>query len=409
MNKIFFVLIILSFLNLFSTSASALTWKHALSMADANNYEIVSSRMQYQSAKWKYLREYSNFLPQLSADLSMNNAFTPTSNRKTYSYGLNVTQYLFKGMENYYSFKSAHNDKEYYKANMRKIKSDVYYKLRQAFIDVLVYQKDIKLISKILYRRRENTRMLQLRYDSGREDIGNLKLTRATQIESEYDLSSVKRKLKLSLFKISQIINHSVLFVVDSKSAKIAKKVNFDYLLDNSPGFRMNKHQLRSAEIAKRSTISKFLPSVSMSGRYKRTGNAWPPNITNRNWSLNVSYSFFPGGSNIADKKIYSFELDKAEKDFDNLKNDLRYNIEDSYRAFKDSLEALKVRKIYLDASSTRATIARAKYMNGLMSYYEWNRIENEYISSQKSLLNSQKSLLSAEAVWYNSHGGWVK
>jgi outer membrane protein TolC len=64
---------------------------------------------------------------------------------------------------------------------------------------------------------------------------------------------------------------------------------------------------------------------------------------------------------------------------------------------------------VQLAASKERAQITQVKYMNGLVNYDEWYRIENTYIQAQKTLLSSQKSAYVAEALWNKTYGGWVK
>ena len=88
---------------------------------------------------------------------------------------------------------------------------------------------------------------------------------------------------------------------------------------------------------------------------------------------------------------------------------DLRYTLESAFKGLRDGVEAQKTAQLYVDASTLRAEIARTKYLNGLVSYDEWDRIENDYINYQKSLLARKKAALYAEAAWHNAYGGYLK
>lgn len=391
--------------------ASALTWNEALSAAEQNNNELRSARKQLESSEWSYRRSFSAFLPQLSASAGMSESLTATTSAtaKSYSYGLSATQYLFKGMDNYYNLQSAYADYQYYNAGLKKTEADLYYELRLAFIDLFIVQENVKLLEEILERRKENTRLIELRYESGREDKGNLLRTKADQVESRYNLSSARRDLELAKLKLFQLLGQDVAKAEGEIKVETVEQPDFNILLKNSPSYIMAKYQLESAEIAQKSTVSGFLPSVSLSGNYRKSGGAWPPDSESSSWSLNVSYSLFPGGSNIADRIIYNLKLDKAREDFEKSRKDICYDLEEAHQGFKDALEALEVKKIYLEATEERAKIGQAKYLNGLVSYDEWDRIENEYITTQKSLLSYKKSAYMAEAAWHKSYGGYVQ
>jgi len=69
----------------------------------------------------------------------------------------------------------------------------------------------------------------------------------------------------------------------------------------------------------------------------------------------------------------------------------------------------LGVRETYFEATEERAKIDRVKYLNGLITYDDWDRTESAYITAQKSLLTARKTTLLAEAGWYKSYGGYVK
>jgi hypothetical protein len=52
-----------------------------------------------------------------------------------------------------------------------------------------------------------------------------------------------------------------------------------------------------------------------------------------------------------------------------------------------------------------RAEIARSKYNNGLLSFEDWDLIENDLINRQKALLVSVRERVTAEAGWEQARG----
>lgn len=382
-------------------SSISLTWGEAVEVAEQNSNELKSARKDLDSSEWSYKTAASAFMPQLSANASMTETIS--------SYGLSATQYLFKGMAGIYGIQSAYADVEYKRASLRSARASVYYDLRSAFVDLLYAQENIKLLEKILKQRKQNSGLIQLRYESGKEDKGNLMTTKSDQAKAEYDLSSAKRDLKLAKLKLSQLLSKNVRSADEKIDFTSPPGTDFDKLLEETPSYVKAEKLLESSELSFKSTISGFLPSIRLNGSLNKRGSSWPPDTDSNSWSLNLSYPFFPGGSNVTDRAAKSAQLDGAREDFIKQAKALRYSLEQAFESFNDAIESLDVSKVSLAAANERAKITEAKYLNGLAIYDEWYRIENNYINSEKGLLNAKKQALLAEAAWHQSYGGFVK
>jgi len=396
----------------YCAACRAESWDEVKALAEKHNNELAASKKLVQAYEWSYKRAYSGFLPHLSANASMTESENSESDEpeKSYSLGLSATQSIFNGMQNIWGLETAYSDYQYYLASFRNTEANVYYDVRSAFIDLLVAGKNVDLLRQILEQRKENSRLIKLRYESGNEDKGNLMQTQADEADAKYNLSVAESELKLAKLKLSQLLSAEVVSAEADLAVESVQLEDIEALTEQSPAYIMAEYQLESAEIAKKSAISGFLPSLSLSGNWNKRGDEWPPEDTeSRSWSLNLSYSFFPGGSNFVDAVIYDLRLEKAKQDFEKSTKETRYSIEEAYENFKNSVQALEVKEFALKASGTRAKIGKAKYLNGLLTFDEWNRIEDEYISAQNGLLSSRRNALMAEASWLKSYGGYVK
>ncbi len=412
MNKLLLSAVVaILFLSVTRASVSALTWSKAVSLAEESSHQLAGAQKKLEATEWSYKRSFSTFLPQLSASASLSNSQSGASDAwsESYSYGLSATQNLFRGMDGIYGIRSAYADVEYEKASLRSTTASVFYDLRLAFISVLVAQENVKLLEKILEQRENNARLIQLRYDSGKEDRGSLMSTRASETGARHDLSSARRDLKLTRLKLSQLLRSEIDDVEGKYVPGAPAEVDIDELIPQTPSYIMYQKQLESSQLAYNKTISGFLPSVSLSGSVRNSGSEWPPESTSKSWSLNFSYPLFPGGTNLADRAIYAARLDSAREDFERSVKDLEYDLVKAYEDFNDSLGALEVARVSLAADEERARITRVKYLNGLTDYDEWDRVESAYIQAQKSLLNYEKSAMLAEALWHKTYGGWVR
>ncbi|OGB90269.1 hypothetical protein A2625_02990 [candidate division WOR-1 bacterium RIFCSPHIGHO2_01_FULL_53_15] len=405
MRKIF----LLFFAILIAKETAAITWPEAVKLLEANNNELRSAQKLLDSSGWTYRRAYTSLLPQLSASLSAGQTGTGTSGASSsYSYGLNGSLDLFNSSD-YFGLQSAYADYQYNQANYDLTTAGVYYSARLAFIDLLVAQESVALQKKILARRQENSRLIELRYDSGKEDRGNLMRTRADEANAKYNLSSAERDLRLAKLNLSQLLGQTVDSAEEALKSEPAGQADYEPLLNASPAYRVAKYQLEAAEVDQRSTLSEFLPSVTLSGSYRRSGSNWPPDADSNSISLGLSYAFFPGGSNFIDRIINDIRLEKAREDFTKSVKDARFTLAGAFERLGDAREALSASRVLLDATTERSNIVQAKYINGLMSYDDWLRTENEYVSAQSSLLSAQKNALAAEAAWQKSFGGYVK
>jgi outer membrane protein len=388
--------------------ASSLTWPEALAQASQKSNEIKSARRLLDAYQWSYYRSYSSVLPQISANAGAGNSTGASGTSNSYSYGLSASQALFKGFSNYYAIQSASLNYDYYRANLQNAEADAYYQLRQAFVDLLIAQQNLTVRQKIKQVRENNARMIKLFYDSGKEDKGNYLRTQAQLADADYNIVSANRQLELARLKLSQLIDGAV-SSAEGELVAAALLPDLDALLKNSPAYVMNSDQLKLAEIGQQSTLSEFLPSVSLNGSYQKSGGSWPPEAASKSLSLNVSLPIFPGGSNFADRAINGLQLEKAREDFAKNQKDLYFSLKQAYEDLKDSIDNYAVQKQYLNASAEQAKITQVKYLNGLTTYYEWDQLQNTYINNQIGLLNANRNALYAEANWHKSYGGYIK
>jgi outer membrane protein len=395
---------------LFSRAGMALTWQETMSAAAANSNDIKGAQKQLEAYRWTYYRSYSSFLPQISASLSVGESAGASGNSYSDSYGLSVRQSLFSGTTNYYNALSAAVNLDLYTASLQSTMADYFGQVRQGFVDLFIAQNNLEVLKKIRKSRETNLRMMQLLYDGGKEDKGNHLRTKSQLASADYNVAAAMRQLDLAQLKLSQMIGTDVSSAEgDLASVNVVSLPDFDSLMKSAPANVVARSQLDLADISQKESLSGFLPSVSLSGSYQKSGNSWPPTNSSKSLSLSVSLPIFPGGSNIADRVIAGLQLEKAREDFAKKQKDLYYSIRQAYSDLRDAIEAYNVQKTALSASAERARIAQASYMNGLISYTDWDLIQNEYISNQSSLQNYQRSMLVAESNWYKSYGGWVK
>ena len=82
--------------------------------------------------------------------------------------------------------------------------------------------------------------------------------------------------------------------------------------------------------------------------------------------------------------------------------------LKQAHAAFIEAHQKMEVDRAFSEATLAREKIARAKYNNGLLTFDNWDIIENDLINRQKASLQSQRDRVIAEAAWEQAQGKGV-
>ncbi len=399
--------------NLHLVFAEALVWEDVLAEAEKKNPGIISAHQSLKSARLSYRSAFTNFLPQLSASAGWKKSSSITSfesfaeggsENEEFNYGISGKLSIFSGFKNSSKLKQERAELKREEAKFKRTVSDTVYDLKVAFAQVLRGQKTISLSEEILKRRRENTQLVKLRYEAGREDKGAYLRSEADLYQAEYETSSAKRNLKTQQTKLSKEMGRDEFEVIAvSGTLKVVPPegiLSFQELLVKSPDYLVARYGVDSSKYNLRYTRGAFYPQISFSGSTSRSGPEWPLEKARWNVGLSLSYPFFSGGKKIYDLKIARIDKVKSEENLREVKQEILFQIEQVYNGLIDAVENVKVREKYFIASQERAKISGVKYINGLISYQDWDTIENEFINSKKSLLGAKFNAFVAWAEW---------
>ncbi|NIM03840.1 TolC family protein [bacterium] len=399
--------------NLNLVFAETLVWEDVLAEAEKKNPRIISADQSLKSAGLSYRNAFTNFLPQLSASAGWRKSSSITSfesfaeggrEDEEFNYGISGRLSVFSGFKNSSKLKQERAELKREEAEFKRTFSDTIYDLKVAFAQVLKAQKTISLSEEILKRRKENTQIVKLRYEAGREDKGAYLRSEADLYQTEYEFSKAERNLKTQQVKLLKEMGRDEFKVITvSGTFKVVppeRILSFQELLVENPDYLVARYGVDSAKYNLRYARGAFYPQISFSGSTSRSGPEWPLERARWNFGLSLSYPFFSGGKEIYDLKIARTDKVKSEEDFREIKQQILLGLEQSYNGLIDAVENVKVKEKYFVASEERAKISRVKYINGLISYQDWDTIENEFINSKKSLLEAEFNAFVAGAEW---------
>jgi len=414
--RLFPVSMLVLTLSAWAGPSTVLSWEACVQEAAASNPELRAARAGLEAAGYTAEGAYSGYLPQLSAgagytDTSGSSASTTTSDT-TYSTSVSLSQNLFAGFQDRAKVAQGAANREVSAASLAAAKAKLSQDLKSAFVGLRYAQDNVVLTENIAHRREENLRLVELRFESGNENKGSYLLTKASLAQARYDNLQAQQALASAQAQLDRVLGRGETGGLEVRGDiplfEPGKAPDFRQLAREVPDYQQAAGQQKSAEAGVTLARSGLYPSLNLSGSVGRTGDNWNPDGTYRSVGLNLNVPLYSGGKDYYATKSAVSNLEAAASNTDSAEHQLVVRLKQTHAGYVESVEKLKVDQAFLDAAMTRADIARTKYNNGLMTFENWDIIENDLIQRQKSFLQSQRDRVVAEAAWEQAQGKGV-
>ncbi|MFA5687642.1 MAG: TolC family protein [Kiritimatiellales bacterium] len=391
-----------------------LTWEECFARAVSNNLNLSAGRLKLEEAEVALKSQKSVYLPEISADGKYGSVGTKNKNdsdwhaHDTSSVGLSARYVLFNGFGDRARVSRAEAELYAEYANFDQTCANLEYNLRRAFAQQLYAQELIALAENIAVRRADNVRLIDMRYKGGRENKGSLLLNQAQHRQSLYDVEEAKRALVLARRQLATLMGEyqpDEFFVEGELYAGIPpERAALNELAAQTPTYRSAEANVKAAEQGYVITRSAHFPTITASGSAGRSGNS---ELENKSWSASISASvpLFQGGRLYHDTIAAGLARERTRLNAEQTMLELLNTLQDSLNSYTDRYETMGVQEELLRAAEMRAEVARAQYQQGLISFQDWDTIENSLINSQKSWLLSRRNADQAMAAWRNAQG----
>lgn len=414
MSRLLYFIALLSVGVALPVRAEPLTWSACIAEAAARNAELQAAQASLDAARYASRGAYSGFLPQISAAAAHteSSGSLVTAPPAAYSGSVTATQNLFSGFLDTAKVEQAAGNLEVAEASHAAARAQLSLDLKNAFAGLRYAQDNVELTSRIVERLAENVRLVELRFEGGRENKGSLLLTRATLAQARYDNLQAQQSLVSAQSQLARVLGRA-----DSELLSVTEPVptgtpqpvdDFAALARATPNYRLLAAQERAAAAGVVLARAAFYPSLNLTGTLSREGADWFPEGTRRTVGVNVTIPIFNGGRDYNATRSSAASRDAAGFNKEGTERQLLVSLRQGYAAYVAAVEKLKVDAAYIEAAEARAQIARSKYNNGLMSFEDWDRIESDLILRQKGWLASQRDRVTAEATWEQIQGKGV-
>ena len=400
----------------FGHAQAPLTWQACIDALMLNNSELKAGLSTYESVELQEGIARAGFLPQISGSLGITrgNSSSSTSPSTTDTAALTASQNLFSGFQDVGKREQARANTVIAAQTLRSLKAKLSSDLKAAFQSLSYAKEDVTLSQATLLRREENLRLVTLRFESGRENKGSVLLSQAYLNQSHYDQLQAQNAVRIARAQLARILG-----LDDAARADIQGQVptheppallpSWGEIAQQTPSIQQAIAQSQSSEASVTIARAQFLPNLNVSSTLDRQDTQFFPRGANR-WSVGMTLSLplLNGGKDLASLRSNFAQRSAAEGQLDNSGRLVIAQLEQSYASYLESVSKLKVDQSFQEAALVRAEIARQRYNNGLMTFEDWDVIENDLITRQKNYLQSKKDRVIAEAAWEQAQGQGV-
>lgn len=406
------ILALLMFVVSPSTFAAApLSWSECLQETKQHNPELLSAQAILDAARASASGAKNTYYPQISGSLGTTvNAGTSSFNDSTTSYTatLSASENLFNGFQDLARSRQAEASVSTAAANFADTRARIGADLTSAFSELLYRQESIQLSETIVQRRKENLRMVELRYESGRENKGSVLLSKANLKQAELDFLQSKNSLTTTQTKLARVLgremeNESTIDLRVNASSYLTAPpdpIDFKSLALGTPELLKAQAQVDSSEAAVLLARGGYYPSLGVSGSAGKLGPSWFPDTERWSVGATLSIPLFSGGKDYYSLQSANNTLHSSTHILNNTRSQLLTKLHDGFSTYMESVQKVEVDQLYLQAQLTRAEIARNKYNNGLTTFDDWDLIENDLITRQRAALSSKYTRANAQASW---------
>ncbi|OGH63283.1 MAG: hypothetical protein A3G34_15645 [Candidatus Lindowbacteria bacterium RIFCSPLOWO2_12_FULL_62_27] len=390
--------------------AGDVSWEQCAREARARHPDLRAAEASVRSAAAAVGSGRAEYWPDLDGGVDYSRSHSSASGDQ-YAYSLSASQRLFPGLTDQPEVAKAKAALDAARADLASTSADVQIDLRSAFARLLHAQEFLTLAEKIADRRKQNVDLVRARFDAGREHKGSFLRAKAQAHEADFDVRQARRAVRVAQQELRRALggrdDGEVRAVGGLEAGVPPEEPDFAALADRTPAVRKSVADRRAGELGVTIERRNFYPTLSLSGSAKRSDGRWPPRRTTGDWSggLALSLPLFSGGKEWRDVESARADAERLAFVEESARNFASLDLRDRHAGFVDAAEFVAVREEFLEAARVRAEIAQAQYASGLLTYQDWDIIENDLISQERAALAARRDAVLAEAEWLNATG----
>lgn len=386
-------------------SGEVLTWEDCVKAAIANNPSLKAKRKSLEQSEYTLKDAFnSSYLPSfslsgLSYRINGNNHFTGGGRGDVGGLSISASENIWSASVNS-SYRTSKLNYEQAKISYETESASLRRTLYSKFMTLLVEQEQVKVNQKVLAIRKENANITKLKYDSGRESLGNMKFAQAqynqakvSKHKSDRSLENARREL-LAAMGEDEYRDITVKATLKNPDRTFTEE-QLKNALEMSPSMRSQKISLQKSQESVKSAKARMYPELKAS-QSVGWGGQRPVWGETKNWSVGVSLSlpFISGWftHHYDNIKAAKSGLSAAEENYREAKINLETNLRSAHASLLNACETVEAGKMVLEANEERYKEAQINYMAGNMSFINFETVEQSLVDAQQNQLQYLKT-----------------
>lgn len=391
-------------------SSEVLTWEQAQNEALVNNPQILAARSKILESQEAARASEAHNLPQVYLNSKLTRTFVATPGNH-FSTDIEIREKIYDGGKTATLTEQREQDISAARARLDQEMEEILLNLRNSFIEVFFAEELAKLQETVISRRQENTRLVNLRFEGGRENRGAVLRGQAMLLQARNELKSTINEIEISRHRLALALGRSKAvaekIVMTPEELRIKTPTGVEAPTRISPGEKFAAAQINSARAAvdferagRKPDIS---AGVSLSRNYAELDASQGKNQVAA--SISLSLPIYQGGEDQAKIAAGVARAASAQAELTNAEGQILLARVESLLKFKNAASKIEIDAEILKSTQLQTEIARRQYQLGLINFQDWDNLERQLGDAERSLIISRRETLIAQAKWLKTHG----
>jgi outer membrane protein TolC len=386
-----------------------LTWLESVKIAREKNPVFLSAIKEIQERQSSYRVSQNGLFPSVDLSSTYSDSESDSNSSRWQSAGSASLDVFNLGT--YGAIKSARAERDTAIANFKYVSSQVRHDLKQSFVNFIFSEKQVHVAERVRDIRKQNSELVELKYESGRESKGNMLKAKAELREATANLSQAQRALTVARQSLKRDLGFEDQAVIEAtgtlNTPDLPSQYSIQDILKTHPQLQVQDSLIKQSLSQLSEARSPFWPNLS--ARYSRfaTGTDYFP--THRHWSFTgtLSYPIFGSGPTASFYKAAAARanLEQAEYNHSAVEKELATNLHTTWSSLADAIDQVDVQNEFLNAARQRNEEASIRYSSGLMSFEDWERAVADLVDFEKGYIRAQRDASIAESDWEFAKG----
>ena len=336
-----------------------------------------------------------------------------------YSWGVEVTQPIFKGFRLLSTYQKAALQADSDKASLRKAELDMTEQVQTAFLEYLKAGENTRSMRDSLTRLREQLRIAQAYFEVGLSPRLDVLQAEVDVSEAESLLIEAENTQATALARLNTLLGFDATAV--NTYTGTLKEVGFRYTLEQClelayrqrPDLYVAQKAVEIARKSQKEVQSDYYPQIE--GYYSMTQSGNTPgmqrsgengsHVTNWEVGAQATWNVFEWGTTYYADKQAGWQVTKMRYEQENLKLEVGYDIKSKYLAVQEARKRIAVAQNSVAQATEAYNVALARYHEHVGTNFDVLDASANLTSAQSSLTGAKADYLTALSQIYVAMG----